>query len=253
MQSLRKELRLDLLDLIYHSGGGHLGGSFSSLDLMIAVCFGEIFNLKLDKFILSAGHLAPALYVVLAHAGYFPKEYLSSYASFGSILQGHISTETPGVNYSSGLLGQGLSFSAGLAIGSSNHIICLTTDGEHQEGQVWEAAQFAAKYHLGNLINIVDVNRYQIGGSTDEIMPQGDLAAKYVRFGWTVTEVDGHNFGKITSALKKATHSNYPNCIIAHTVFGSGLSFAKNNHKYHDVKNLSEDLYLCAQRDLNKL
>lgn len=253
MRTLSKELRLDLLDLIYHSGAGHLGGSFSSLDLMIAIYFGEVFNLKFDKFILSAGHLAPALYVVLARAGYFPKEYLTSYASFGSILQGHISTETPGVNYSSGSLGQGLSFSAGLALSSWHRVICLTTDGEHQEGQIWEAAQFAAKYHLGNLINIVDVNRYQIGGNTDEIMPQGDLAAKYIRFGWTVTEINGHNFSQIISAIKKTTKSNHPNCIIARTDFGSGLSFAQNNPDFHDVKNLSESLYLCAQHDLNQL
>lgn len=220
---------------------------------MIATYFSQVFDLKEDKFILSAGHLAPALYVVLSHAGYFPKEYLSSYAAFGSILQGHISTETPGVNYSSGSLGQGLSFSCGLAIGQPHRVICLTTDGEHQEGQTWEAVQFAPKYRLGNLINIVDVNRYQIGGSVEDMMPLGDLAAKYIRFGWTVSEVNGHNFPELISALKKTVNSGYPNCLIAHTDFGSGISFAKDNFQYHDVKNLNKKLYLCARQELGKI
>jgi transketolase len=247
LDNLSSELRIDLLNMTYESGGSHIGGSLSSLDLVIACYFSEIFNFKKDHFILSAGHLCPALYVVLAKLDYFHKKTLSTYASFGSILQGHVSKEVPGVEYSSGALGQGLSFACGLALGDKTHnTICLTTDGEHQEGQIWEAAMFAKKYKLGNLINIVDCNGYQIDGSVNDIMPLNNLAAKYVQFGWTVTTVDGHNFYQIIDALKKAQNFGYPNCIIAKTVFGKGVSFMENNFQYHDVKNLTENLYKKA-------
>jgi len=251
LAKLSHSLRSDLLDMIYQSGGGHIGGSLSSLDLIIAVYFSGVFNLAQDRFILSAGHLCPALYTVLSQAGYFDKKLLSTYSSFGSILQGHVSTSVPGVNYSSGSLGQGLSFAAGLALGDNHRAaICLTSDGEHQEGQIWEAAMFANKYHLGNLINIVDRNYYQIDGSTEDIMPLTDLAAKYVQFGWTVTTVDGHDFGQIINALKKAKDSQYPNCIIANTIFGKGISFMQYDYHYHDIKSLDEKLYLRAKNEL---
>lgn len=251
LPKLAKELRLDLLDMIYQSGGGHIGGSLSSLDLIISVYFSKLFNFKNDHFVLSAGHLAPALYVVLAKYGFFDKKLLSTYSSFGSKLQGHISTDVPGVEYSSGSLGQGLSFAAGLALGDKRRTtICLTSDGEHDEGQIWEAAMFAAKYKLGNLINLIDYNKYQIDGSTEKIMPLGDLAAKYIRFGWTVTTIDGHNFNQITKALRKTKNSDYPNCIIANTTFGKGISFMHYDYHFHDVKNLPEDLYLRARKEL---
>jgi transketolase len=250
LQKVSQKFRHDLLDMVYKNGG-HIGGSLSSIDLITSVYFGNIFNLKKDKFILSAGHLAPALYVVLANAGYFDKKLLDSYSDFNSILQGHVSIEVPGVNYSSGALGQGLSFACGLALGNSkNKIICLTSDGEHQEGQIWESLLFAKKYKLGNLINIVDFNQMQIDGSVSQIMPLDNLAAKYVQFGWTVTTVDGHNFNQIISALKNARNSDYPNCIIAKTVLGKGISFMENNFKYHDVKNLSDTLYQKAKLEI---
>jgi transketolase len=250
---ISQELRLDLLEMIYQSGGGHIGGSLSSLDLITAVYFSKIFDPERDHFILSAGHLCPALYVVLAEAGYFPKSLLSSYSSFGSMLQGHVSTEVPGVEYSSGSLGQGLSFAAGLALGDLKNItVCLTSDGEHQEGQIWEAAMFASKYKLGNLVNIVDYNQYQIDGSTHDIMPLGNLAAKYIQFGWTVTTVDGHNFSQIIKSLKSVQKSDYPTCIIAKTILGKGISFMQYDYHYHDVKNLSEKLYSLAQNELQK-
>lgn len=250
------KLRLDLLDMIYQSEGGHIGGSFSSLDLIIAVYYSNLFNFSLkksvrDHFILSAGHLCPALYVVLASLGYFDKKILNTYNTFGSILQGHVSAEVPGVEFSSGALGQGLSFASGLAIANKkNTIICLTSDGEHQEGQTWEAVMLAKKYRLGNLINIVDYNGMQIDGSTDDIMPLGNLAAKYVQFGWTVTTVDGHNYKQLIRALERAYNSEYPTCIIAKTVLGKGISFMENNFHYHDIKQLSQDTYLKAKYEL---
>lgn len=251
LQKISRQLRLDLLDLIYQSGGGHIGGSLSSLDLMTAVYFSDLFDLKKDHFILSAGHLAPAIYTVLAKAKYFSKDLLPTYSSFDSILQGHTSTQVPGIEYSSGSLGQGLSFACGLALGDRKRtIICLTTDGEHQEGQIWEAILFANKYKLGNLINLVDLNSYQLDGPTSEIMPLDNLAAKYVQFGWTVTVVDGHNFRQIIKALKQAKNSTVPNCIIAKTTFGKGISFMENDFRYHDVKNLSPSLYNQAKAEL---
>ncbi|HPT66042.1 MAG TPA: transketolase [Candidatus Woesebacteria bacterium] len=250
LQIVSQNLRHDLLDMVYKNGG-HIGGSLSSLDLITAVYFGNLFNFKKDHFVLSAGHLAPALYVVLANAGYFPKNSLDDYSSFNSLLQGHVSRDVNGVEYSSGSLGQGLSFACGLALGDKKRTtICLTSDGEHQEGQIWESLLFAKKYKLGNLINIVDFNQMQIDGSTSEIMPLDNLAGKYIQFGWTVTTVDGHNFNQIISALKNAKNSIYPTCIIAKTVLGKGVSFMENNFHYHDIKNLSESLYQRAKSEL---
>jgi len=245
------QLRLDLLDMIYHSGSGHIGGSLSSLDILISLYHSDIFDFKKDHFVLSAGHLACALYTVLASKKYFSKDLLKTYTDFDSILQGHISKDVPGVEYSSGSLGQGLSFAAGLALGDPRHTtVCLTTDGEHQEGQIWESVMFAKKYKLGNLVNIVDCNGLQIDGTVQDIMPLNNLAAKYVQFGWTVTTVDGHNFFQLIKALKQAKNSDYPNCIIAKTVLGKGISFMENNYKYHDVKNLDEKIYLAAKKEL---
>jgi len=250
LDQLSIELRIELLEMIYQSGGGHIGGSLSSLDLITSVYFSKIFDLKKDHFVLSAGHLCPALYIVLAKAGYFPKNLLQTYSSFGSILQGHVSTEVPGVQYSSGSLGQGLSFSTGLALGDRSHqTICLTSDGEHQEGQTWEAIMFAKKYQLGNLINIVDFNGFQIDGSVKDIMPLNDLAAKYISFGWTVTTVDGHDFSQIIKALQKKSDS-FPHCIIAKTTLGKGISYMENNYNYHDVKALEDVLYVKALKEL---
>ena len=252
LSKISHQLRLDLLDMIYASGSGHIGGSLSSLDILISLYHSDIFDFKKDHFILSAGHLACALYTVLASKKYFPKNLLSTYTDFDSILQGHISNDVPGVEYSSGSLGQGLSFAAGLALGDPKHTtVCLTSDGEHQEGQIWESVMFAKKYKLGNLINIVDYNGLQIDGTTQDIMPLNNLAAKYVQFGWTVTTVDGHNFFQLIKTLKQAKNSDYPNCIIAKTVLGKGVSFMENNYKYHDVKNLDEKIYLAAKDELN--
>ncbi|MDD4135602.1 MAG: transketolase [Candidatus Shapirobacteria bacterium] len=250
LQKVSQDFRHDILDIIYKNGG-HIGGSLSSIDLITAVYFSHFFNFKRDHFVLSAGHLAPALYTVLANAGYFPKKLLDNYSSFDSILQHHVSRDIPGVEYSSGSLGQGLSFSCGLALGDPKHTtICLTSDGEHQEGQIWEALLFAKKYKLSNLINIIDFNQFQIDGPVSQIMPLDNLAAKYIQFGWTVTTVDGHNFNQIISSLKEAKKSDYPNCIIAKTTIGKGVSFMENNFKYHDVKNLSEALYNQAKSEL---
>lgn len=252
LKSTAKKLRLDILDMVYQAGSGHIGGSLSALDTITALYFSDVFNFDRDHFILSAGHICLAHYAVLAHLNKFPRKLLSTYTEIDSILQGHESTDIPGVEFSSGALGQGLSFAAGLALGDKDHhTVCLTSDGEHNEGQIWEAIMFANKYHQGNLINIVDCNGIQIDGTTKEIMPLDELAAKYLRFGWTVTTVDGHNFTDLINALKKAKDSTiYPACIIAKTTLGKGISFMENDYHYHDVKNLSSDLYQQAKNEL---
>ena len=251
--SLSYELRLDLLTMIFHAGSGHLGGSLSALDLIISIYFANIFT---DfRFILSPGHLCPALYVVLAKKGLFPKTKLATYSQFHSPLQGHSSTDVPGVEYSSGALGQGLSFASGLALANRRQpVLCLTSDGEHQEGQVWEAALFAHKYKLGNLINLVDYNHCQIDGFTQDIMPLDDLAAKYLRVGWTVSVIDGHDYHQITSALEKnSDFGDFPHCIIANTILGKGIPQIENNFLYHDVKDLDPFLYERARTDLESV
>jgi len=239
--------------MVNSAGFGHIGGSYSSLDIIVALYFSKLFNFEKDHFILSAGHLCLAHYVVLSRLGKFPKKDLETYAQFGSKLQGHESIEVPGVEYSSGALGQGLSFASGLSLGDKDHhTVCLTTDGEHNEGQIWESIMFANKYHQGNLINIIDCNGQQIDGSTTDIMPLCEIASKYIRFGWTVTTVDGHDYYSLTKAIIKAKQSTiYPACIIAKTTLGKGVSFMENNFKYHDIKNLSSELYLQAKNELH--
>lgn len=257
LTKLATTLRLNILEMLKNNGG-HIGGSLSSLDLLVALYFGKIFNFPKrydfthDCFVLSAGHLAPALYTVLARYGSFSEKNLKTYSQFGSILQGHVSTQVPGVLYSAGSLGQGLSFASGLALSNpKHHVVCLTSDGEHQEGQIWEAAAFANKYHLNNLINIVDYNKYQIDGSTDSIMPLEDLGSKYLRFGWSVYELNGHNFQDILKTLKKAKESQVaPICLIAHTTLGKGISYMHYDYRYHDIKKLDEKYYFLAKSEL---
>ena len=251
--NLSRDLRLDLLDLTYKSGSGHIGGSLASLDILISLYHSNVFNFKKDHFILSAGHLATALYTVLASKKYFPKSKLPTYGNLGSILQGHVSIDVPGVEYSSGSLGQGLSFAAGLSLGDpKNSVVCLTSDGEQQEGQIWEAIMFANKYKINNLINVISRNGFQIDGSTDEIMPLDDLANKYIQFGWNVFSIDGHNIPKLIQTLKLAKESTKPVCIIAKTILGKGIHFMESNIDYHDIKDLSKELYLKAKKQLSQ-
>lgn len=246
-------LRQAIIETTYLSGASHIGGTLSALDAIIALYNSPTLNFKKDHFILSAGHLCLAHYAVLADINKTPLKQLYSFTELGSIYQGHESIEVPGVEFSSGSLGQGLSFACGLAIGDKDsHVVCLTTDGEHNEGQIWESLLFANKYHLGNLINIVDYNGVQIDGKTEDIMPLGELASKYLRFGWTVTTVDGHDFWALQKAIKQARSSTiYPACIIAKTTFGKGISYMENNPDYHHVKNLSADLYDQAIKELS--
>ncbi len=260
------DVRNDVLDIIRKTGSGHIGGSFSSTDILVALYFSDLFNFyptqpdhpQRDRFILSAGHLALALYSVLCRAGFFDEKLLYTYSKLKSPLQGHAHRSVPGVEYSSGSLGQGLSLASGMALADKRDrkkrfTIALTSDGEHNQGQIWEAAMFANKYSLNRLINIIDKNGIQIGGTTDQIMPLGNLANKYYEFGWQVYEINGHHFPALLRALQSAKESSEkPVVIIAKTTLGKGISYMEGKYKYHDIKNLTEKGHKRALSELQK-
>jgi transketolase len=193
-----------------------------------------------DYFILSNGHVCPALYATLANRGYFERKELATLRKINSRLQGHPHRNyLPGIETSSGPLGSGLSQAAGLALalkrdGKPNRVICLTSDGEHDEGNHWEAVMFAHKYHLNNLTVIVDRNRIQISGNTEDVMPLGSLKEKYLAFGWGAIEIDGNSIPQIISALDKVGHERQkPLVIVANTIPGKGVKMFENNYKWH--------------------
>lgn len=246
-------MRSDILEMITAAGSGHPGGSLSATDIVATLYFGGVLRYRAtepdwpgrDRFILSKGHAAPVLYAALAQAGYFQRSELVTLRKFGSRLQGHPdSLKLPGVEVSTGSLGQGLSIAAGLAYGlavSGQHqqrVYVLLGDGELQEGQVWEAAMFAAHRGLSNLIAIIDNNNLQIDGYLDEVVRLGDIAAKFKAFGFNVKEVDGHRPDEIKAALGGAAEpdtaiATAPTAIVAHTVKGKGVSFMEGQAGWH--------------------
>jgi len=244
LKKLSSLLRKKVLTMIYRAGSGHPAGSLSCLDILIALYFGGIMRYdprnpdweERDRFFLSAGHACPALYAVLAKAKFFSEEKLDKLRKLGSFLQGHPEKERlPGLETSAGLLGQGLSLAVGGAlIKKEAYFFVLTSDAEHQEGQVWEAVMSAAKYQLNNLINIVDRNKIQVDGVTEAIMPLESLISKYRAFGWRVIEVNGHEFGRLLTALHQAKEEKKrPSVVIARTIAGKGVSFMESNPAWH--------------------
>ena len=242
-------MRRDIIEMIHEAGSGHPGGSLSCTDILATLYFGGVMNhnpenpkdANRDRFILAKGHAAPALYAVLAEAGYFPREELMTLRKLGTRLQGHPDCNLlEGVEVSTGSLGQGLSISAGLAAGLRLEGIdaCVFTvmgDGECQEGQVWEAAQFAAHQSLGKLIAIVDANGLQIDGKVEDVCSSGTLAEKFSAFGWEVYEADGHNVTELIELFSKLkeSSSDKPKAVIAHTIKGKGVSFMENQAGWH--------------------
>lgn len=243
------DIRTDIIEMLHEAGSGHPGGSLSCTDIMIALYFGGVLDHDpenpskedRDRFIMAKGHAAPALYATLAEAGYLPVEELKTLRKIGSRLQGHPDSNLcPGVEVSTGSLGQGLSIAAGLAAGLrlkglSSRVFALMGDGECEEGQVWEAATFAAHQKLGNLIGIVDLNGLQIDGKVDDVCASGTLAGKFEAFGWEVHEVDGHDVDALVSLLAdlKASDDSRPKAVIAHTVKGKGVSFMEDQSGWH--------------------
>lgn len=242
-----RELRKTILTMIHEAQSGHPGGSLSAAEIMTVLYFDEMkFNPKnpddpdRDIFILSKGHVCPVLYSCLINTGCLPEETVLSLRKLGSPLQGHPDMKKcPGVEMSTGSLGQGLSAAVGIAIalkrdGRPNRVFSLVGDGESQEGQIWEAVQVASKYRLDNLTIIVDRNRLQNDGTVDEIMPLGDLAEKYRVFGCEVRETDGHSIEKLLDSFDDLREtSGKPKCIVAKTVKGKGVSFMENVVMWH--------------------
>lgn len=246
LKKVAQLLRLDVFDMLAHAESGHIGWALGMADVFAVLYFSflQLFpenpkNLERDYCLLSNGHICPIWYAALARRGFFPMAQLDSLRKIGSLLQWHPKNSIPGVENSSGPLGHWLSQAVGIALAlrmdkKCNKVVCCMSDGEHQEGQIWEAIMSASKFWLSNLIGIVDLNGLQIEGTTDEIMPIGDLAEKYRTFGWYVLSIDGNNMEEIQSALAEASKSEKPCVIIAHTVLGKGISSMESDWKYHD-------------------
>lgn len=245
-----QKVRRNIVEMIYVAGSGHPGGSLSAVELLIALYFGILE--KGDKFFLSNGHICPAWFSVMAAKGLIDKDLLSRYAELGSPLQGHPERKFLSlVENTSGPLGLGLAQAAGYAAVSKNtRVYCMLSDAEHNEGNTWEAIAFANKYALSNLTAIVDTNRIQIEGTTDEIMPLGSLASKYQDFGWEVIEINGHDFDEIFDSFEKAmTFQDNPCVIIANTTFGKGVTYMEGNPDWH-AKAPNKEEYKKAMEEL---
>ena len=240
-------IRLGALEGIYSASSGHPGGSLAIADILSYLYFSEMnvdpenpADPDRDRLVLSKGHTAPALYAALAEKGYFDKSLISTLRKFGSILQGHPDMKhIPGIDMSTGSLGQGFSAANGIALAGKidkkdYRVYAILGDGESEEGQIWEAAMFGAHYKLDNLCAIVDNNGLQIDGKVTEVMNPTPLDEKFLAFGWNVYTIDGHNFEEIADALEKAkTVKGKPTAIIANCVKGKGVSFMENQVGWH--------------------
>ena len=258
LKELKKKaikIRKDILMMLEKAGSGHTGGSLSLVEIFVALYFYKLKHdpkkpgwPQRDRVILSKGHGCPALYAVLADAGYFPREELWTLRKFGSRLQGHPQLGLPGVEISSGSLGQGLSVSNGMAFanrmdGIKSRIYCIMGDGETNEGQIWEAAMTASHYKLDNVCGIVDFNKMQIDGFCCDVKGLEPFAKKWQDFGWHAQETDGHDLKAFMDALDNADKvKNKPQIIIAHTVKGKGISFIENQVKWHGIAPKKDEL-----------
>ncbi|MFA4964461.1 MAG: transketolase [Thermoleophilia bacterium] len=262
LAAIANDLRQLVVATLCHTQAGHPGGSLSAAEI-VATLFFSVMRLdprrpdweERDRFILSKGHAAPVYYAALARCGYFPEELLQTYDELDSPLQAHPDMQCPGVDMSSGSLGQGLSVGLGMALGLrlkaiTARVFVVLGDGELQEGQVWEAAMAAPKFGADNLVAIVDDNRIQLMGDTAAIMPVDPIAEKWRAFNWHVLEVDGHNPEAIRSACAAAEQAKgRPTVILAHTVKGRGVSFMENTHLWHSAQ-ITEDMKQKALAEL---
>lgn len=248
IESLCKESRQNIIKMVYNAQSGHIGGALSSIDIL-TVLFHKCMNTcpqwnnsenfeYHDRFVLSKGHASSALYSVLAQLGYFPKDELMTFRILHSRLQGHPSLNCPGVDVATGSLGQGLSIACGMAMGlkldkNPAKVFCLLGDGELQEGSVWEAFMHCTHQKLDNIIAIIDRNRLQIDGCTENIKSLDPLDEKLKAFNWSVQVVDGHDINAVYEAIENAKNAGKPAVIIANTIKGKGVSFMENNAGWH--------------------
>lgn len=258
------ELRKDVLDMIYRAKTGHTGGDFSVMEILVTLYYKQMNispELTKDKerdfFILSKGHSVEALYAVLADRGFFPKEELLTYSKFNTKFIGHPNNKINGIEMNSGSLGHGLSVSVGIALGNkmsnrSNRAYVVMGDGELAEGSVWEGAMAAGHYKLDNLCAVIDRNRLQISGSTEDVMAQDDVEKRWSDFGWNVIQAVGNDITSLDKAFEHAkVTKGKPSVIIANTIKGYGVSFMENNALWHH-KVPSEKEYVDALDELEK-
>lgn len=259
LEAMAKEIRRDVVRMIGEAKSGHPGGSLSATDLITALYFSELKHDPAhpddpgrDRFILSKGHGVPAQYAAMAEVGYFGKDQLGTLRKLGSPLQGHPERgRMPGIEASTGSLGQGISIGLGMALaarmdGAAWRTYVLIGDGEANEGQIWEAAMSAAHFKLDNLVVLMDCNGIQLDGFTKDILDMGDVAAKWRSFGWNTIVIDGHDMGQILDAFAKARAAKgQPAAIVAHTVKGKGVSFMENNPGFHGVAPTPEEVELA--------
>jgi transketolase len=260
LSALATQIRRDILRMVHGVNSGHPGGSLGCADFFTALYFKVMkhdpaFSMDAreeDLFILSNGHISPVFYATLSRAGYFPISELASFRKLNSRLQGHPATHEhlPGVRIASGSLGQGLSVAAGAALtkkmnGDQHLVFSLHGDGELDEGQIWEAALFAAHHKIDNLIATIDWNGQQIDGPTDKVMGLGDLRAKFESFGWLVLEMNGNEMNEVVAGLEKAkslTGNQKPIVILMRTAMGKGVDFMEGTHEWHGIAPNDEQL-----------
>ncbi len=260
LKSLASQVRRDIVRMVHSCQSGHPGGSLGCTDYLVALYFSEMyhnpeFNMNgkgEDLFFLSNGHISPVFYSVLARSGYFEISELSTFRKLSSRLQGHPTTHEglPGIRVSSGSLGQGLSVAIGAALtkklnGDDRWIFSLHGDGELQEGQIWEAAMFAAHNKVDNLISAIDVNGQQIDGPTEKVLSLGSLREKWLAFGWDVLETEGNDMEQVVGAVREAKNRSKkgkPVMILLHTSMGYGVDFMAGSHKWHGVAPNDEQL-----------
>ena len=257
-----REIRLNVLEMVYAAQSGHIGGSFSEAEILAALYY-DVLRVRpdepkwpeRDRFILSKGHACPGLYSVLAMKGYFPIETLKTLRSFGSPLQGHPVIKCPGIDMTTGSLGIGFGIAVGIALeaqksGKPYDVFTLLGDGEINEGIIWEVAGTANKYRLGNLVAIVDRNTVQNDGPCDDIMPMEPIDRKFEAFGWTVKKINGNDIREVVAALEEGRdHRSGPFCIVAYTAKGKGVSFMENDANWHG-KPPNEEQYQAAKAEL---
>ncbi|MFA5339973.1 MAG: transketolase [Candidatus Omnitrophota bacterium] len=250
-----RKLRIDILETIAGAGSGHPGGSLSCVEILVGLYYYKLRHKPCDpawdgrdRFIMSKGHASAALYSILASCGYFPKEELKNYRKLGSMLQGHAYSGVPGVEFSTGSLGEGLSVANGMALGAKIKkkdfkVYCLLGDGEMQEGQVWEAAMTAAQHKLDNLCAIVDHNGVQQNGPVARIKNEDPLAVRLRDFGWNALDINGHDPEDVIKALDLfGQAAGKPTAIVAHTIKGKGVSFMEGDPKWHGKAPDKEEL-----------
>ena len=265
LKEIAGDLRKKVVTMLYEAGSGHPGGSLSAADFVTACYFSEM-NIdpknpkwaERDRFVLSKGHACPVLYAALGTLGFFPEETLHTLRREGSPLQGHPNMECPGIEIPTGSLGQGMACAVGMAIGlkmdkKNPRVFAVLGDGECQEGEIWEAAHTANKYKLDNLIVFVDLNNLQIDGTTDEVMPLGNICEKFKVFGFETYEIDGNDIEQILDTfdkIRQSANNHKPKCIIGHTVKGKGVSFMENVCDWHGVAP-NKAQYEQALKELN--